>query len=68
MHEETQRLLEYEIFEGSGTWPRRLTAPHTFLNGALAAFYKIPGVQGTAFQKVPLDRQPSGWGCSPRAA
>jgi hypothetical protein len=55
MHEETLRLLEHEIFEGGGTWSSALTAPHTFLNGALAAFYKIPGVQGTTFQKVPLD-------------
>ena len=55
MQEETQRLLEYEIFEGGGTWPAALTAPHTFVNGPLAAFYRMPGVQGTAFQKVPLD-------------
>jgi hypothetical protein len=41
-----QRLLDYEIFEGGGTWPRRSTAPYTFLNGPLAAFYKVPGVPG----------------------
>jgi hypothetical protein len=55
MQEETQRLLEYEIFEGGGTWSSALTAPYTFLNGALAGFYKAPGVQGTAFQKVPVE-------------
>jgi hypothetical protein len=55
MQEETQRFLEYEIFEGGGTWPSALTAPHTFVNAALASFYKLPGVTGTAFQKVALD-------------
>ena len=55
MREETQRLLEHEIFEGSGSWSGALTAPHTFVNGQLAAFYGMPAVQGTAFRKVPLD-------------
>jgi len=55
MHEETQRFLEYEIFEGPGTWTSALTAPYTFLNGPLAAFYGIAGVTGTTFQKVPQD-------------
>jgi hypothetical protein len=54
MQEETQRLLEHEIFEGAGTWTAALTAPHTFVNGPLAAFYELPGVQGAAFQKVAL--------------
>jgi Protein of unknown function (DUF1592)/Protein of unknown function (DUF1588)/Protein of unknown function (DUF1587)/Protein of unknown function (DUF1595)/Protein of unknown function (DUF1585) len=56
MKEETQRLLEFEIFEGSGTWSGALTAPHTFVNGPLAAFYKLPGVSGMAFQKVPVEQ------------
>ena len=68
MQEETQRLLEYEIFEGGGTWAAALTAPHTFVNGPLAAFYKLPGVPGTAFQKVPLDPAASGWASSPTPA
>jgi hypothetical protein len=55
MHEETQTFLEYEIFEGGGTWKSVLTAPYTFLNGPLAAFYGVSGVQGDAFQQVPLD-------------
>ncbi len=55
LHEETQHFLEYEIFEGPGTWPAALTAPYTFVNAALATFYGIPDISGTAFQKVPLD-------------
>jgi hypothetical protein len=55
MQEETQRLLEHEIFEGSGTWPAALTAPYTYLNGALARFYGVAGVSGQAFRQVPLD-------------
>jgi hypothetical protein len=55
MQQETERLLEYEIFEGGGTWPSALTAPYTFVNAALAGYYGLPGVQGTSFQKVALD-------------
>jgi Protein of unknown function (DUF1592)/Protein of unknown function (DUF1588)/Protein of unknown function (DUF1587)/Protein of unknown function (DUF1595)/Protein of unknown function (DUF1585) len=55
MHEETQRFLEYEIFEGGGTWPSALTAPYTFVNGPLANFYGMSGVTGNDFVKVPLD-------------
>jgi hypothetical protein len=32
-----------------------LTAPYTFVNGALAQFYGISGVTGDAFQKVPAE-------------
>jgi len=55
MREETQRFLEYEIFEGGGSWPSALTAPYTFVNGALADFYGMSGVTGNDFVKVPLD-------------
>jgi hypothetical protein len=55
MREETQRFLEYEIFEGPGTWPSALTAPYTFVNDALASYYGMTGVTGAAFVKVPLD-------------
>jgi hypothetical protein len=54
MHEETQQFLEYEIFQGGGTWPSALTAPYTFLNSTLASFYGIPGVTTDTFQKVML--------------
>jgi hypothetical protein len=55
MREETQRFLEYEIFEGPGTWDAALTAPYTFVNEDLAAFYGIEGVTGESFVKVDLD-------------
>ena len=55
MREETQQFLEYEIFEGSRTWPGILTADYTFANAALAQFYGLEGVEGDAFQKVPID-------------
>jgi hypothetical protein len=55
MREETQRFLEYEIFEGPGTWPGALTAPYTFVNERLANFYGMSGVVGEEFQRVDLD-------------
>jgi hypothetical protein len=55
MQEETQRTLEYEIFQGSGTWPGAITSATTFLNGPLATYYGVGGVQGSAFQKVALE-------------
>ena len=55
MREETQTFLEYEIFQGGGTWPSVLTAPYTFMNGPLATYYGVPGVTGDAFQMVQLD-------------
>src|SRR6185436_19605475 len=55
MREETQRLLEYEIFDGSHAWSQVLVAPYTFVNGPLASFYGMTGVYGSAFQKVPVD-------------
>ena len=55
LREETQTFLEHEIFSGEGTWPSVLTAPYTFANEALAKYYGLPAVSGTAFQKVPLD-------------
>src|SRR5262249_1447629 len=54
MREETQRLLEYEIYEADGSWASALTAPYTFANGKLAEFYGIAGVTGDEFQKVDL--------------
>ncbi len=55
MREETQTFLEHEIFEGPGTWPDALTAPYTFVNAELAAYYGIEGVTGEEFRKVDLD-------------
>ncbi|TPV95197.1 MAG: DUF1592 domain-containing protein [Myxococcales bacterium FL481] len=58
MREEIHQLLEYEIFDGPGTWAHALTAPYTFVNGELADFYGISGVDGEAFQRVDWDDEP----------
>lgn len=55
MHEEAHQLIEHEIWSGSGSWPGILTAPYTFVNDALAAFYGMAPVQSATFQKVALD-------------
>jgi hypothetical protein len=54
MREETQTFLANEVFN-DGTWASALSAPYTYLNQDLAAFYGIPGVTGPAFRKVTLD-------------
>jgi hypothetical protein len=55
MRTEVETLLDNEVFTGSGTWSGALTAPYTYLNAELAAFYGMAGVTGTAFQRVQLD-------------
>lgn len=54
LRQETQTFLADHVFNG-GKWPDVFTAPHTFVNEKLAAYYGIPGVTGDTFQKVPLD-------------
>jgi hypothetical protein len=54
LRQETQTFLADQVFNG-GTWPGAFTAPHTFVNQKLAAYYGIAGVTGDEFQKVPLD-------------
>ena len=51
---ETQTFLENEIFGNNASWPSMITANYTYVNGPLAAYYGIPGVQGDTFVKVPL--------------
>jgi len=55
MHQETQRFLEYVIYEGAGDWVTALTAPFTFVNKDLAAYYGMSGVTSSTFQMVPTD-------------
>lgn len=55
MHQETQKFLEYIIYDGPGDWPSALSAPYSFMNEQLANFYGIKGVSGNDFRKVPLD-------------
>ena len=55
MREETQTFLEHVIFERGGTWTDVLTADYTFMNGPLAEYYGVAGVQGEEFVRVDLD-------------
>lgn len=55
MAEETRRFLEHTLFEGTPTLERLLTEPTTFANGIIASLYELPGLGGSAFQKVALD-------------
>jgi hypothetical protein len=57
MRTETQTFLENEIFTGPGKWPAVFTAPYTYVNEELAAYYGLTGVTGDAFQKVMLPPQ-----------
>ncbi len=53
---ETRELIKH-IWKTDPTLGTFLTAPVTFVNGPLAAFYGIPGVNGDAYSKVDLDPQ-----------
>ena len=71
MRKETQRLLEFEIFENTtqvagspyapGSWPAALTAPYTFVNQTLFGFYGADtfaadvNVTGSDFTQVALN-------------
>ncbi len=53
--EETGQFVEHVTFDGSGTFQALLTEPASFVNGKLAEFYGLAGVDGDAFQRVELD-------------
>jgi len=53
--QETERFLDEVVWKGSGDLAGIFSAPYTFVNGPLAAFYGLPGVTGDGFQKVMLD-------------
>src|ERR1041384_4647856 len=54
MRQETQTFLENIVFNG-GTFQDAFTAPYSYMNEELAAFYGVSGVSGSSFQKVTLD-------------
>lgn len=54
--EETGRFVDEMSWSGRGSFSSLLTSPVSFVNGTLAAFYGIPGVTGSAFTKVTLDK------------
>lgn len=49
---ETTAFVEDVTFASNGDFRALLTAPYTFVNGPLAAFYGIPGVSGDQFRRV----------------
>jgi hypothetical protein len=53
--QETELFLEDVIWNGAGDLATIFSAPYTFVNGTLAAFYGIPNVSGDAFVKAPVD-------------
>jgi hypothetical protein len=57
MQGEVEAFFDHVLWKGDGKFDTLLTAPFTFVNEPLAAYYGIKGVTGTAFQKVPLDPQ-----------
>ena len=62
LYGEVRALLDDVIWKGDGKLGTLLTAPYTFMNGPLAAFYGEKGVTGETFQKVMFDpKQRSGF-------
>ncbi|HWN69716.1 MAG TPA: DUF1592 domain-containing protein, partial [Haliangium sp.] len=56
LQEETERFLDYAIFEAGASVDDLYTAPYSMMNGELAEFYGIQGgPTGTAFERVDLD-------------
>ena len=55
MLQETRTYLDYEVFDGPGTWTGILTEPYTFVNQTLGTYYGLTGITGDTFQKVPVD-------------
>jgi hypothetical protein len=52
---ETDTFLQHVLWQGDGKLATLLTAPYTFMNQTLAAYYGTNGVTGEAFQQVMLD-------------
>jgi hypothetical protein len=52
---ETELFLDEVIWNGSGDLSGIFTAPYTFVNDTLAAFYGYAGVTADGFQKIALD-------------
>jgi hypothetical protein len=52
---EVEAFFNQVLWKGDGKLDTLLTAPYTFVNEPLAAYYGIKGVTGQAFQQVQLD-------------
>jgi len=55
MREGSLRFIEDVTFDGPGTFEALLSEPSEWVNGPLATFYGLPGVNGNDWQKVELD-------------
>ncbi len=55
MLEETKAYTAHLTLDGQGDFAALLTAPSTFVNGPLAAYYGLDGVSGSEFRRVELD-------------
>ncbi len=55
MAQETQSFIEHAIFEDQGDVTTLLSAPYSYMNADLAAFYGVPGNLGEDFARVDLD-------------
>lgn len=55
MRAETSAFIDHVVFEDGGDLHALLTAPYSFMNKDLAAFYGVSGPAGDAFERVDLD-------------
>ena len=55
MRAETSAFIDHVVFEDGGDLHALLTAPYSFMNKDLAAFYGVPGPAGDGFERVDLD-------------
>lgn len=55
MKEETEMFIDAVIFDDDGDLGELLTAPYTYLNPELAAFYGVDAPGGPGFERVELD-------------
>ena len=55
MRAETAAFIDDVVFEQGGDLHALFTAPYSFMNKDLAAFYGVPGPAGDGFERVDLD-------------
>lgn len=52
--EETKQFIEAVLWKGGAGFKELMTAPYSYVNGALAQHYGVSGVTGTAFARVDM--------------
>jgi hypothetical protein len=55
MKTELDTFVERSVFDGAGDLRTLLSAPHTYANPALAAYYGLPRPAGQGFERVTVD-------------